>query len=236
MSNIAKKVLDFLIAFCAKVFVDSSEGKFARFADDAIARLQEHFAEHGLTLSTRKREIKKKEGRTTSHNRKERFYILTEKAGVECPLITKPVYTGKGDKKSLLCWVTIPDSEMVSSLAELVSYVRGFLADVEGKSKGEIETVCIANSARQFGEDVANNIRQKGAKALASAIEKSKVVCALIAPYLIMDESLFTSSAVPLLKAMPEIDGITGEELLAYVLQQRAEASDEGEGESEEES
>ena len=220
-----KTTLNKITEFIRSAFVSytgEKNGDYTPYAEQAEKALVAEIDNGGFQpIKSRPADKLAKGARTTSHNKKARFYFLVAKDGCSCPILFKPVYTGKGSDRAFLRWILVPDSDCIISESELVSFHECFNADLRGKARGDILTRIIADSARQAAEDISNNARQKGANALADAVEHNNVLTAMTAPYMLMSDEDWNNIGKRMVAAMPTIAGVSGSDLLAYVESKR---------------
>jgi len=147
-----EKLISFLRSFVDQNFT----GETSQFATVAFSALSRLFAKWELTPLSDSAKPSGKGGKSVSHNTDETGHIRVARKDLSCPLVVKPIVSDK----VLLGYEVVSDSNRVSSIDEMVSFLEVF----EGKviKKHDDANKAIASLAsRESGKDRTNNARQR---------------------------------------------------------------------------
>lgn len=207
-------IITLIAAFVKAAFVKTEKVDFSVFAEKALVSLKALFAAiPELSFVPADTETTKEKGaKTVSHNSPARLYVRAKHSKIpNVPLVCKPLFD---DNKTILYgYVVLPDSTRVRSLDELESFCKIFMADEIGKHE-DFEKLSVACTARQIGEDLANNKRQYLIRKLESADTLSKMA----APILAMPKALIPAVLEGLLLNKANVP------LVEYIKEQFAES------------
>jgi hypothetical protein len=152
--TIEKLVVSALVSFINSNFGEKLEAQ----KDKALTQLKALFERYALTLVPDGTIAKGKGSKATAHNIDEDKYIRVECKNVKCPTMIKPVYATQPTR--FLCWVIVPDTNRITKLEELESFMLFYQASTI-KKHDDFELASSALAARQAGEDIRNNAAQK---------------------------------------------------------------------------
>jgi len=178
MADIAKNILSFLLSFFGL-----AEGE----TSSAFVLVCKVFRQNGnLRLATDKEDTRITSPHTaTSHNADTTTYIpVRDKRAPEVPLVLKPV----DSKKTTVAYVVVLDTDKVSTEAHCKSFAELYMAKTL-KGKKTFEALAASLFARQSGEDIVNNTRQKEARKFA---DRAKLV-SLAQPFLSLAAEVWSS-------------------------------------------
>ena len=130
----------------------------------------------GLSLVAVEVTKKQKGSKAVAHNTADNRYLRVQRKGVDCPILLKPI-TGK---TGFLGWAPVPDCDRVNSHAQLESFALWYL-DKAVKRHEDYTALSVACTARQLGEDIANNTRQSLTRRAEKAAQNAEKIAAFVA-------------------------------------------------------
>lgn len=178
MADLAKIIVEFLVAFFGL-----KEGESSPLYLLAVKALK---AFPNLRPATEKEDARISSPHTaTAHNADATRYIpVRDKRDVSIPIVLKPIES----KGNVLCYIPVLDTDKVGSMAVCEAFAKLYMSKTLA-SKKTFDALASSLFARQSGEDLVNNARQREGRKIA---EHSALV-SLAKPFLSLSDEIWQS-------------------------------------------